>query len=79
MKEEAMKEAGWKTNKNIVVIFNTVTWIKGEQATADNSAALKSYRGEQRDLFQSWTPSSKDLNAIIIITFSEIYHTTSRT
>ena len=40
--------------------------MKGEPSTRDKVAALKSYRGEQRDFFQSWTPSSKDLNVIII-------------
>ena len=40
--------------------------MKGEPPTGDKVAALKSYRGEQRDFFQSWTPSSKDLNVITI-------------
>ena len=61
-----MTEAGWENKKTIAVIFNTVTWMKGEPPTGDKVAALKSYRGEQRDFFQSWTPSSKDLNVIII-------------
>ena len=40
--------------------------MKGEPPTGDKVAALIRYRGEQRDFFQSWTPSSKDLNVITI-------------
>ena len=61
-----MTEAGWENKKTIVLIFNTVTWMKGEPPTGNKVAALKSYRGKPRDFFQSWTPSSKDLNVIII-------------
>ena len=52
-----MTKAGWENNKNIVVIFNTVTWMNGEPASADKVAALKSYRGEQ-----IMKANSKDLN-----------------
>ena len=61
-----MTKAGWENNKNIVVIFNTVTWMKGEPASADKVAALKSYRGEQIRC-SIMNTNSKDLNVIIII------------